>query len=128
MIFSSLALEAPVVSGGTLVSGAGIVIAERKHYVTVAAIQEVVAHYFLIPKAEMQSARRDREVCRPRQIAMFLCREYTPRSFPDIGRRFGDRDHTTVIHAIRQVEKLCIKDPEFAEDVRLLRRAVEKAL
>lgn len=129
MIHSRLSLEAPLLCANAfqLISGPSITIAERKHRVSVLAIQHVVCTYFRLHISEMKSARRSREVARPRQIAMYLCREFTSRSLPDIGRRFGDRDHTTVMHAIRQVEKLCIESEEVAGDVRLLRRAVEKA-
>jgi len=73
----------------------------------------------------MTSARRAREVARPRQIAMYLAKQLTPRSLPEIGRRFGGRDHTTVIHAVRQIEKLRMADAELDADVRLLLRQLE---
>jgi chromosomal replication initiation ATPase DnaA len=79
----------------------------------VAEIQEKVADSFQIPLCEMTSARRARDVARPRQVAMYLAKQLTPRSLPEIGRMFGNRDHTTVIHAIRQVERLIKLDPEF---------------
>jgi chromosomal replication initiator protein len=77
-------------------------------------IQEATARYFHIPVSEMTSAKRSRYVARPRQIAMYLSRCLTSRSMPEIGRRFGGRDHTTVIHAIRQIEKLMVEDSEIA--------------
>jgi chromosomal replication initiator protein len=73
----------------------------------------------------MVSARRAREVARPRQIAMYLAKQLTPRSLPEIGRRFGGRDHTTVIHAVRQIEKLRGLDHDLDNDVRTLMRALE---
>ena len=73
----------------------------------------------------MTSARRAREVARPRQIAMYIAKQLTPRSLPEIGRRFGGRDHTTVIHAIKQIEKLRQIDAELDSDVRLLLRQLE---
>jgi len=85
-------------------------------------VQRVVANYYKLPQLEMKSARRDREVARPRQIAMYLSRELTPRSLPQIGRRFGDRDHTTVLHAIRRIEQLFRTDVELARDIGILRR------
>lgn len=88
---------------------------------TVARIKEVVAAHFDLPIIEMTSARRSRQVARPRQIAMYLARELTPKSLPDIGRLFGGRDHTTVIWAIKQVESLIEADAEIANDVDLLR-------
>jgi chromosomal replication initiator protein len=64
-------------------------------------------------------------VARPRQIAMYLSKQLTPRSLPEIGRRFGGRDHTTVIHAVKQIEKLRAADTEIDADVRLLLRSLE---
>ena len=71
------------------------------------------------------SPRRAREVARPRQIAMYLAKQLTQRSLPEIGRRFGGRDHTTVIHAVRRIEELRAADAELDADVRLLMRQLE---
>ena len=71
------------------------------------------------------SARRARQVARPRQVAMYLAKTLTSRSLPDIGRRFGGRDHTTVIHAVKKIEELKATDSQIAEDVELLRRMLE---
>jgi chromosomal replication initiation ATPase DnaA len=92
----------------------------RPYPVSIADIQRVAAMHFRIPVREMWSARRSREVARPRQVAMYLCRELTRFSLPAIGRRFGARDHTTVIHAIRQIDKLRLADGELDADVRAL--------
>jgi chromosomal replication initiator protein len=73
----------------------------------------------------MHSARRARAVARPRQVAMYLAKQLTSRSLPEIGRKFGGRDHTTVMHAVKKVEQLSKSDAEFAEDVELLRRMIE---
>jgi chromosomal replication initiator protein len=73
----------------------------------------------------MQSARRARAVARPRQVAMYLAKQLTSRSLPEIGRKFGGRDHTTVMHAVRKVEELRSTDSSFSEDVDLLRRMLE---
>ena len=73
----------------------------------------------------MLSARRSRAVARPRQIAMYLSKQLTTRSLPEIGRKFGGRDHTTVIHAVRKVESLRESDPSIEEDVDLLLRSLE---
>lgn len=89
--------------------------------ITVASIMGVVADYYGIPLYEMTSARRSREVARPRQVAMYLARELTPKSLPDIGMRFGGRDHTTVMHALRRIDRLIQEDAEIAEDVDVLR-------
>lgn len=88
---------------------------------TVRRIQDVVSAFYRIPSDEMTSERRGREVARPRQIAMYLAREMTPKSFPDIGKLFGNRDHTTVLHAVRRVESLIEADPDIAVDVEVLR-------
>ncbi|MFM9978789.1 MAG: chromosomal replication initiator protein DnaA [Sphingomonadaceae bacterium] len=93
--------------------------------VTIDEIQKRVAEHFKIRQAEMVSARRARAVARPRQIAMYLAKQLTPRSLPEIGRRFGGRDHTTVIHAVKQIEKLRAADSEIDSDVRALLRALE---
>ena len=88
-------------------------------------IQKKVAQHFNIKVSDMSSARRSRTVARPRQIAMYLSKNLTSRSLPEIGRRFGNRDHTTVIHAVRKVEELRNKDVSFDEDVQLLIRMLE---
>ena len=90
--------------------------------VTIEEIQKRVAEHYNIRLAEMTSARRARMVARPRQVAMFLAKQLTQRSLPEIGRKFGGRDHTTVMHAVRKVEELCAQDAGFAEDLELLRR------
>lgn len=93
--------------------------------ITIDEIQRRVSEHFRIKQSEMLSARRAREVARPRQIAMYLAKQLTPRSLPEIGRRFGGRDHTTVIHAVRQIEKLRGQDNEIDNDVRTLLRLLE---
>jgi chromosomal replication initiator protein len=93
--------------------------------VTIEEIQKRVAEHFSIRLTDMSSARRARAVARPRQIAMFLAKQLTSRSLPEIGRKFGNRDHTTVMHACARVAELMQKDPALAEDVELLRRMLE---
>jgi chromosomal replication initiator protein len=93
--------------------------------VTVDEIQKKVAEHFKIRLADMHSARRSRSVARPRQVAMYLCKQLTSRSLPEIGKGFGGRDHTTVMHAVRKVEELIGADATFAEDIELLRRMLE---
>lgn len=93
--------------------------------ITIDEIQRRVCDHYRIKQSEMSSARRAREVARPRQIAMYLAKQLTPRSLPEIGRRFGGRDHTTVIHAVKQIEKLRQTDAELDADVRLLMRQLE---
>ena len=93
--------------------------------VTMDEIQKRVAEHFNIRLADMHSARRARAVARPRQVAMYLCKQLTPRSLPEIGKKFGGRDHTTVMHAVRKIEELLVSDRSLAEDIELLRRMLE---
>ncbi len=93
--------------------------------VTIDDIQKQVASHFNVRVADMHSARRARSVARPRQVAMYLAKQLTSRSLPEIGRKFGGRDHTTVMHAVRKIDELREIDPAFAEDVELLRRMLE---
>ena len=88
-------------------------------------IQRKVAEHYNIRLTEMASARRSRAVARPRQVAMYLAKQLTSRSLPEIGRRFGNRDHTTVLHAVNKITELMAEDPSFAEDVTLLRKMLE---
>ena len=89
-------------------------------------IQRVVAQHFNVPRNEMLSNRRTRTVVRPRQIAMYLSKIMTPRSLPEIGRRFGGRDHTTVLHAVRKVEQMKTADNNLSKELELLRRLIEE--
>jgi hypothetical protein len=86
----------------------------------VARIKRITAASFGIPADEMVSARRSRTVARPRQVAMYLAKKLTPKSLPDIGRQFGNRDHTTVIHGIRVVERMIGEDPLFKDKVKTI--------
>ena len=92
---------------------------------TIEDIQKRVAEHYNIRFTDMHSARRSRAIARPRQIAMYFCKQLTSRSLPEIGRKFGGRDHTTVIHAVRKVDELRGTDAGFAEDLDLLRRMLE---
>ena len=83
-----------------------------------------MAEHFGIRLTDMHSARRARQVARPRQIAMYLCKRLTQRSLPEIGRKFGGRDHTTVMHAVRKIEELMDQDTSFQDDVDVVRRAL----
>ena len=93
--------------------------------VSVEEIQRKVAEYFNIRFNDMISVRRSRVVARPRQVAMYLSKSFTPKSLPEIGRMFGGRDHTTVMHAIKKVQELCKVDPSFAEHIKVLKKALE---
>ncbi|WP_249102974.1 chromosomal replication initiator protein DnaA [Parasaccharibacter sp. TMW2.1882] len=93
--------------------------------VTIDEIQRKVAEHFNIRLTDMSSARRARAVARPRQIAMYLAKQLTSRSLPEIGRKFGNRDHTTVMHAVNRISELMEQDPGLAESVELLRHMLE---
>jgi chromosomal replication initiator protein len=93
--------------------------------VTIEEIQKKVAEHYSIRLTDMSSARRARAVARPRQVAMYLAKQLTSRSLPEIGRKFGNRDHTTVMHAVARVGELMERDGAFAEDVELLRHMLE---
>jgi len=97
--------------------------AERK--VTIEDIKRRVCHHFNLRMSDLTSARRARAVARPRQVAMYLAKTLTTKSLPEIGRSFGGRDHTTVIHAVRKIEQLRETDPQLDEDIEVLRRMLE---
>lgn len=92
--------------------------------ITIDEIQRKVAEHYNLRMADMHSARRARNVARPRQVAMYLAKMLTARSLPEIGRKFGGRDHTTVMHAVRKVEELIEGDAQIAQDVDVVRRAL----
>ena len=94
--------------------------------VTVEEIQRRVSEHYNIRLSEMIGPKRVRNYARPRQVAMYLAKQMTSRSLPEIGRRFGGRDHTTVMHGIRRIEELKITDSQIADDLELLRRALEE--
>ncbi len=94
-------------------------------HITIDEIQKRVAEHFNIRLSDMHSPRRARAVARPRQVAMYLAKQLTTRSLPEIGRKFGGRDHTTVMHAVKRIDQLRATDASFAEDIDLLRRMVE---
>jgi len=92
---------------------------------TIDQIQKKVAEHFNVKISDMHSARRSRTVARPRQIAMFLSKNLTTRSLPEIGRKFGGRDHTTVIHAIKKIQELVKNDSSLSEDIEILTRSLQ---
>lgn len=96
---------------------------ERK--VSIEEIQRHVAEHYNIRLSEMIGPKRLRIFARPRQVAMYLCKQMTSRSLPEIGRRFGGRDHTTVMHGVRRIEELRVQDAQVAEDLEILRRTLE---
>lgn len=93
--------------------------------ITIDEIQRKVAEHYNLRLTDMHSARRSRNVARPRQVAMYLCKKLTTRSLPEIGRKFGGRDHTTVMHAVKKVEELMAEDGLFSEEVNGVRRVLK---
>ncbi len=93
--------------------------------ITVEEIQRKVSDHYNIRLSDMIGPKRVRTFARPRQIAMYLAKQLTSRSLPEIGRRFGGRDHTTVMHGVRRIEELMQKDSQIADDLELLRRSLE---
>ncbi len=89
-------------------------------------ILRIVSRHYKVPRNELLSARRSRDVVRPRQIAMYLAKALTSRSLPEIGRRFGGRDHTTVLHSVRKVEQMIKDDLELGQEIELLKRMLEE--
>jgi chromosomal replication initiator protein len=92
---------------------------------TIDEIQRKVAEHYNIRLSDMMSARRARDVARPRQVAMYLAKKLTPRSLPEIGRRFGGRDHTTVMHAVKRIDELRVADRELDADLGRLSRQLD---
>lgn len=92
---------------------------------TIEEIQRKVAEHYNIRLSDMIGPKRLRNIARPRQVAMYLAKQLTPRSLPEIGRRFGGRDHTTIMHGVRKIEELMTLDSQLADDLQLLRRLLQ---
>ncbi len=88
--------------------------------ITIEDIQKTVSCHYHMPIADMRSSRRARNIARPRQMAMYLAKKLTPHSLPEIGRRFGGKDHTTVMYAVKRVESLLAEDIAFRKDMETL--------
>jgi len=88
-------------------------------------IQKRVCEFYSVKMSDLLSSRRLQNIVRPRQVAMYLSKILTSKSLPEIGRKFGGRDHTTVLHAVKKIQDTCAKDGEFASDVDILRRSLE---
>jgi chromosomal replication initiator protein len=117
-------VNAPVTLQFTRETLADLLRAHEKK-LTIDEIQRKVADYYALKMTDLLSARRAREVARPRQVAMYLAKKLTPRSLPEIGRRFGGRDHTTVMHAVKRIEELRAADSELNNDVVHLTRLLD---
>lgn len=94
--------------------------------VTIDEIQKKVAAHYAIKLSDMSSARRDRQITLPRQVAMYLSKRLTTQSLPEIGKNFGGRDHTTVLHAVKKIKEVVVSNTSLAEDIRLLLQVLEK--
>ena len=101
------------------------ILSANRRRITIDEIQRTVCQFYRVDRQEMSSKRRARAVVRPRQVAMYLSKVLTPRSYPEIGRKFGGRDHSTVIHAVRLIEDLRTRDADMDGDVRSLLRQLE---
>ncbi len=95
-------------------------------HVTIDDIQKRVCEHYNIKMADLLSPRRARAVARPRQVAMYLAKQLTTRSLPEIGRKFGGRDHTTIMHGVRKIEELRGGDPSLNEDIEILTRSLTR--
>jgi len=116
----------PITLASAEVTLRDLVGAREPRRVKIEDIQRVVAHHYNVSKADLLSSRRTRTIVRPRQIAMYLAKVLTPRSLPEIGRRFGGRDHTTVLHAVRKIEGLLGGDKTLADEIELLKRMIDE--
>ncbi len=97
----------------------------NERIITIEDIQKKVAERYNIKVSDMSSPRRLRSIARPRQVAMYLAKVLTPKSLVDIGKKFGKKDHTTVMHAIKKVEELCESNIEFRDEVNILTRILQ---
>jgi chromosomal replication initiator protein len=101
------------------------ILRDNDRKLSVEEIQRKVSEHYAIRLSDMIGPKRLRSFARPRQVAMYLAKQMTRRSLPEIGRSFGGRDHTTVMHGVRRIEELMHKDAQIADDLELLRRALE---
>jgi chromosomal replication initiator protein len=99
--------------------------AHEARRVRIEDILKIVSRHYKVPRNDLLSSRRSRDVVRPRQIAMYLAKALTSRSLPEIGRRFGGRDHTTVLHSVRKVEQMMKDDTELTQEIELLKKMLE---
>jgi chromosomal replication initiator protein len=116
----------PVTLASAEITLRDLVGAREPRRVRIEDIQRVVARHYNVSKSDLLSSRRTRTIVRPRQIAMYLAKVLTPRSLPEIGRRFGGRDHTTVLHAVRKIEGMVAADKTLSEEIELLKRMIDE--
>jgi chromosomal replication initiator protein len=105
---------------------ADLVRSREARRVRIEDILRIVSRHYKVPRNDLLSSRRSRDVVRPRQIAMYLAKSLTSRSLPEIGRRFGGRDHTTVLHSVRKVEQMMKDDGDLCQEIELLKRMLEE--
>ena len=105
---------------------ADLVRSREARRVRIEDILRIVSRHYKVPRNDILSSRRSRDVVRPRQIAMYLAKALTSRSLPEIGRRFGGRDHTTVLHSVRKVEQMMKDDGDLCQEIELLKRMLEE--
>jgi hypothetical protein len=96
----------------------------RSDYPSILQIQKVVAAHFKVTVTDIMSRRRTADIVLPRQIAVYLCKEMTLHSYPQIGRRFGGKDHTTVLHSVQKMERLCLEESALAHDIAILTETI----
>jgi chromosomal replication initiator protein len=106
---------------------AHLVGAREARRVRIEDIQRIVARHYNVSRQELVSNRRTRVIVKPRQIAMYLSKTLTPRSLPEIGRRFGGRDHLTVLHAVRKIEEILSSDTKLGHEIELLKRLLNES-
>jgi chromosomal replication initiator protein len=99
-------------------------IREKEHRLSIESVQKAVANHFKIGVSDLKSPRRIRTLAHPRQIAMYLCKKHTQTSYPEIGGKFGGKDHTTVMHAVRKIERLLKEDNHLASDIATIERGL----
>lgn len=97
---------------------------KRSDYPSIRDIQRAVCEHYDVKLIDMLSSRRTANIVKPRQIAMYLCKKLTLHSLPQIGRRFGGKDHTTVLHSVQKLDRLCPRDAEIAHDIATLLHAI----
>jgi hypothetical protein len=98
--------------------------AKRSDYPSIRDIQKAVCKHYDVTLIDMLSRRRTADIVKPRQLAMYLCKKLTLHSLPQIGRRFGGKDHTTVLHSVQKMERLCLQDSALAHDIAILTEAI----
>jgi chromosomal replication initiator protein len=126
-LFNNLTLHAELTKNPLALHTAVENIVKRGKVVRKTSIEDIqrkIADFYKLDPRDFQSQQRSRRVARPRQVAMFLAREITARSLPEIGRRFGGRDHTTVLHACRRIAALCNEDPTFKQEIDFLKQVL----